>query len=107
MRNKLIIFLLLPLFLNGATWSLTVMEGTPPTINSTINSQTQTLLDKLSKTNEDYKNQIQAEMTKKLTLVNAVRNLEKEILVELKNVTFNKEIMIRMNATPMPTGAEK
>jgi len=104
MKSKYLYLCFIPMFLNGATYSLTVvMSTTPPTINATISEKTQTLLSKLEKVNSDYKNKTKPEIEKKQIQTNTIRNLEREILVELRNIIFNKEIMIKINSTPEGT----
>lgn len=105
MTIKYLLLFFVPLLLQGTTWSLTVMESTPPTINGVISEKTQSLLTKLSNINEDYKNKTKLEIDKKAAQTNSIRNLEREILVELKNITFNKEVLVKINA--VPTGVQK
>lgn len=75
------------------------MGLTPPTINGTISEKTQSLLTKLTTINTDYENKTKQEIEKKQKQMSAVKNLEREISVELKNILFNKAVMIKINAT--------
>lgn len=81
------------LALSAAVWSSTLMQIATGQLVPYVSSQMSALTTKVTQINTKYASDIETKMILKETKTKEIRNLEKEILLELKKMNFDQKYL--------------
>lgn len=99
MKKIIIALTLTTLSLNAAIWSKTMMSIATGELPPFVSTKMTDLTTKVTTINAEYSGKIKEQVLLKNTETLAIRNLEKEILFELKKINFNQKYLNQITAT--------